>query len=162
MLYEVITPVDSIKKDNKLILANGLQPNQYIKMRITDDMDDEQKFNYHTVIKGDTPFGIAKKYNSSIDEIYKNNPNSDMGLSIGQIIKIPINETNKTAVIEVVELTENNGFIVHTVEKKQTLYGISVLYKTTVDDIKKANPEIESGNISIGQQLKIPASYNFV
>ncbi len=151
-------PVDSIKKDNKLILANGLQPNQYIKMRITDDMDDEQKFNYHTVIKGDTPFGIAKKYNSSIDEIYKNNPNSDMGLSIGQIIKIPINETNKTAVIEVVELTENNGFIVHTVEKKQTLYGISVLYKTTVDDIKKANPEIESGNISIGQQLKIPAS----
>ena len=43
----------------------------------------------------------------------------------------------------------------HVVQKGDTLYSISKLYNTTVDDIKKQN-NLNSIELSIGQQLKIP------
>ena len=45
---------------------------------------------------------------------------------------------------------------IHTVEKGQTLYSISKLYGTTVEDIVKMNPG-SAATISIGEQLIIPA-----
>jgi len=46
---------------------------------------------------------------------------------------------------------------IHEVQKGDTLYSISKLYNTTVDDIKKQN-NLNSIELSIGQQLKIPTN----
>ena len=54
---------------------------------------------------------------------------------------------------------QNSDFITHTVNKGQTLYAISKLYNTTVEEIVKLNPESVS-RLSIGQQLRIPYNTN--
>lgn len=44
--------------------------------------------NLHQVEKGDTLYSLSKKYNTSIEEIKKNNNLSDNSISIGQNLKI--------------------------------------------------------------------------
>ena len=50
---------------------------------------------------------------------------------------------------------QKKDYVSHTVEKNQTLYSISKMYSTTVDEIIKFNPGSES-KINIGQKLIIP------
>ena len=52
---------------------------------------------------------------------------------------------------------QENKITTHTVSKGQTLYSISKLYGTTVEDLIKMNPE-SATTLSIGQQLRIPAN----
>ena len=52
---------------------------------------------------------------------------------------------------------QKSNFISHTVVQGQTLYSISKLYNTTVDEIVKLNPG-SAEKLSIGQQLVIPGN----
>jgi len=58
---------------------------------------------------------------------------------------------------KVIKTTEGK-FIIHKVEKGQTLYAISKMYSVSVEDIKKANPDIQEFGIRIDQTLRIPTS----
>ena len=63
-------------------------------------------------------------------------------------------------VILIVSISTNaqeSNIIMHTVNKGQTLYSISKLYGTTVEDIVKMNPE-SAATLSVGQQLRIPGN----
>ena len=51
---------------------------------------------------------------------------------------------------------QESNTIIHTVNKGQTLYSISKLYGTTVEEIVKMNPE-SATTLYIGQQLCIPS-----
>lgn len=53
------------------------------------------------------------------------------------------------------ETIDGKLFIVHKVEEKETLYGISRRYGAYINDILKYNPEADAG-LEIGQILKIP------
>ena len=48
------------------------------------------KFTYHTVSKGETSYGIAKKYQIDLNEFFNYNPSASNGLSKGDTLKIPI------------------------------------------------------------------------
>ena len=48
------------------------------------------KFIFHTVSKGETSYGIAKKYQVDLNEFFNYNPSASNGLSKGDILKIPI------------------------------------------------------------------------
>jgi LysM repeat protein len=50
---------------------------------------------------------------------------------------------------------DGKRFYIHKVEAGNTLYGISKLYNTSVDDILKSNPEAEKG-LKPGQSIRIP------
>ena len=50
---------------------------------------------------------------------------------------------------------QDKNFFIHTVSKGQTLYSISKMYNTTVEEIAKYNPE-SAAKLSIGQKLRIP------
>lgn len=56
-----------------------------------------------------------------------------------------------------VPVIEKNGqkYYEHTVEKKQTAYGISRMYNVSLNEIYEANPSAEAG-LQIGQKLYIP------
>jgi LysM repeat protein len=54
-----------------------------------------------------------------------------------------------------IETINGKIFIIHQVGEKETLYGISKRYGTTVDDVLKYNPTADGG-LEIGQILKIP------
>jgi LysM repeat protein/ABC-type branched-subunit amino acid transport system substrate-binding protein len=55
-----------------------------------------------------------------------------------------------------IETINGKQFYIHTVEKGQTLYGISKIYSISVDEILEHNPDASSG-LKKGMELKIPS-----
>lgn len=107
----------------------------------------------YVVKKGDTLWGIAKKYNTTVNKIKELNSLTSNTLSIGQILKI--NSTNND--IEVLP-EENNDYIKYTVKSGDNLYSIANKYGTTVSKIKELN-NLSSNLIQINQVLNIPNNY---
>ena len=106
----------------------------------------------HKVEQGQTLYAISKAYNVLIADIEASNDSLKSGLKAGMELKIPILSDNKNKTISL----DNSGkFILHTVEKKQTLYFISKKYNLNPEDIQKANPEISQG-LKEGMVIKIP------
>ena len=135
------TSVGELKRINNLS-SDSLSIGQILKLPITN----ENYLNY-SVIKGDSLYSIAKKYNTSVDEIKRINNLTSNSLSIGQNLKIPINESNN----------EDNNDKIYLVKKGDSLYSIAKKYNTTVDELKRIN-NLTSNNLSIGQMLKLPSS----
>jgi cell wall-associated NlpC family hydrolase len=106
----------------------------------------------HTVVKGETIYQIAKKYNVKQEAIFKLNPEAKNKLKLNSVLLIP-----KTDVV----LEEKAQTITHEVLPKQTLYGISKQYKVSIDAIKNANSIIEKEGLEIGLQLVIPVDKNY-
>lgn len=132
----------------------------------------------HKVVKGETLYGISKKYNSKPRALQKLNDGLTNALSLGQIIKVPCVEGTGIAkagvvkaavdtvkkVVPVVkedakQLHEQDEFkgnyIFHTVKKGETIYGITT--KFAVDDKKflDDNPEIVEAGLKVGAVVKI-------
>lgn len=101
----------------------------------------ETNYTTYTVVKGDTLYSIAKRYNTTVDTIKNLNNLTSNTLSIGQVLKIPTSSSG-------------NNYITYTVVKGDTLYSIAQRYNTTVDAIKNLN-NLAMNTISVGQVLKI-------
>ncbi len=95
----------------------------------------------YTVQRGDSLYNIAGRYNTTVDAIMKLNNLNSTSLSIGQVLKIPLGNTN----------TETR----YVVKAGDNLYNIARQYNTTVDEIRRRN-NLSSNNLSIGQVLIIP------
>ena len=102
----------------------------------------------HTVEPGQTLYFISKKYNLSVDELRKSNPEilEDLIIKPGQELQIPIKNVPTKVDID--------NYKVHIVQTKETLFSISKMYNVTVDDLITMN-NLENPNINIGQELKV-------
>lgn len=49
-----------------------------------------------------------------------------------------------------------NGYTTHTIKEGDTLFKIAQMHNTTVDAIIYANPDIETNNLQIGQEIIVP------
>ena len=107
-----------------------------------------QEKTKHTVVKGETVYSLAKKYEVKPSEIFDLNPKAKKGLKLDMELQIP----NKNQQGVIAEPT------VHEVLPKETLYGISKTYKVSIDKIKEANPFIETEGLKIGAKLSIPGA----
>ena len=106
--------------------------------------------NIYIVKSGDSLYSIARKYNTTVDEIKRLNNLSSNVLSIGQVLKIPSSsESNNTGS----GTGTTNAYVV---KSGDSLYSIARKYNTTVDEIKSLN-NLTSNLLSIGQVLKIPS-----
>lgn len=130
--------VNDLKKVNNLS-SNLLNIGQNL---IIPDKKNNTSSNEYVVKKGDTLYGIANKYNVSVDNLKSYNNLSTDSLSIGQIIKIPDNKVN------------SNEYVV---KSGDSLYSISRKYGVNVDDLMSVN-NLKSTVLSVGQVLKIPNS----
>jgi len=100
-----------------------------------------EESDYYVVKKGDSLWSIAKKYNTTVDELKSiNNLKSNL-LSIGQRLKIKESNDNQN---------------IYIVKKGDTLYKIANMYGSTVDNLKALN-NLKSNNLSIGQKLIVPS-----
>ena len=103
----------------------------------------EKESDEYVVQKGDTLYSIARKFNTTVDNLKSLNNITTDSLAIGQILKIPGEES----------ITGNT----YIVKKGDNLYSIARTYGTTVDKLKDIN-NLTSNNLSIGQVLKLPSS----
>ncbi len=102
--------------------------------------------NNYVVQKGDTLYGISKRFNTSVQSIKELNNLTSNILSIGQVLKIKNND-------------ESNPLecIVYTVKKGDNLYSIAKKYNTTVGEIKRYN-NLTSNLLDIGDRIVIPCN----
>ena len=107
--------------------------------------------NYYIVQKGDTLWSIAKKYETTVDQLKSLNNLTSDALTIGQ--KIILSGT--------VEEIPSEGNTFYTVIKGDSLWSIAQKFNTTVDSIKILN-NLTSNLLSIGQQLTIPSTSSAV
>lgn len=139
-----------IKKDDIVMVDDA--PIQTIKENTTN-----KNFVTHTVVKGDTLYSLARKYQTTVNDIVALNPSIEDGktISIGQTY-VMISDNN--SLNSKVPSENNNEYLEYTVIKGDTLYSLARKYQTTVNDIIKINPEITDGqNIKIGHTYKIPS-----
>ena len=86
-----------------------------------------QNINEYTVIKGDTKYGLSKKYGITINQLESVNPHISNGLQAGHIIKIP--KTNN--------VQDSNTYVV---KKGDTKWSLSKSYGISVSQFEKINP----------------------
>ncbi|SFI94025.1 ABC-type branched-chain amino acid transport system, substrate-binding protein [Kaistella treverensis] len=106
----------------------------------------------HTVIKGDTPYNIAKRYGMTVDDLVKLNPLAKDGkVSIGDVLVI--SKSSVKADTKAVSSSDKLGKIV--LKPKQTIYGITKQYQISEADLRKLNPELDS-HMKIGDEVTLP------
>jgi len=124
----------------------------------------QEKFIKHKISKGENLTIIAKKYGVKPKDITEANPDAPKILKLDSVLLIPnSNKTtpsnsNKTTVLKPSEAIAAVTPGSHEVLQKETLWGISKKYNVSVDDLKKANPSLETDGLKIGQQIVIPVS----
>ncbi len=107
---------------------------------------------FHVVKKGETIYRISKMYGIEEYDLMDFNKLDSFTIFEGQKLKLVGDSDSE--IKEFQEIVEKDNSMYHIVEKKETLYGIARIYKTTVDDIKQLN-NLESNNIYVGQKLKL-------
>lgn len=98
----------------------------------------------YTVQSGDTLYGISRQHNTSAQRIRKLNNLTSDNLVPGQVLIVSDNDA-----------TNPSECVIYTVEAGDILYEIAKKYDTTADLIKEYNG-LESNDLSIGQELRIP------
>ena len=100
----------------------------------------------YTVVKGDTLYTIANKFNMSVNELKNLNSLTSNTIYPGQVLTVyPNVPTAQT--------------ITYIVKKGDTLYNIATSFGTTVDNIKEANG-LDTNNIYPYQSLIIPLNFS--
>ncbi|WP_051884509.1 LysM peptidoglycan-binding domain-containing protein [Chryseobacterium luteum] len=117
--------------------------------------------NSHTVVKGDNPYNIAKKYGITVDELLKLNPKfKDGKLAIGDVVTVkaekPAAPVSKPAVAEKAKPNPSGAQVGKIIlQPKQTIYGITKQYRISETDLRKLNPELD-GHMKIGDEIILP------
>ena len=96
----------------------------------------------HKVVKGETVFQIAKKYQVTPFDIYRLNPDAKDGVQENATLLIPKFDSKSTG-------------IVHKVAPKETLFGIAKIYDVSVADLENWNKEILKEGLKIDQELYV-------
>ena len=133
------TSVAELKSLNNLT-SNNLSIRQVLKTPSSNTENDNQIT--YTVVKGDSLYKIAQKFNVTVQDLINLNNLTSTNLSVGQVLKV------KGTVPSKEETT-------YTVVKGDSLYAIANKYKVSVQDIIDAN-NLKSTALSVGQKLIIP------
>lgn len=106
----------------------------------------------HHVLRGETKYGLSKKYGLTIAELEQQNPHIKKGLQAGHYLSISSSKIQTP-------ITERNQKITyksHYVQKGETLYGLSKKYQVTIQEIKSANPQL--GILKYNTTIAIPST----
>src|SRR5689334_8877136 len=82
----------------------------------------------HKVAKGETIKQISKKYNVSLPDIYKMNPDAQKGIQENTLLLIPNKAVAKKEAPVVKTEPKTPAYVSHEVAPKETLYGIAKQY----------------------------------
>ena len=103
--------------------------------------------NYYKVNKGETKFGLSKKFGISIAELEEANPFIKSGLQAGHRLKVPSNNNPANST--------DASKISHKVLKGETLWGISRRYNLSLEELKTLNRNVLGSVLLEGQVLSV-------
>lgn len=164
--------VDDLTASNPIV-ADGLKIGQILeiptgtKVVISNLNGGSKRKITHEVVAKETPFGIAKTYGISIEDLEKQNPQMSEGLRIGQILEITVaNAPNKAnipvAVPEVSAVIATSipakkpiTYTSYEVKPKETIYSLTQQFNITEAELIKLNPTLNEG-LKIGMILNVP------
>ncbi|MFD2892924.1 LysM peptidoglycan-binding domain-containing protein [Flavobacterium chuncheonense] len=153
--------ITDLKEWNPELVTNGLQIGQELVVSKTFVPKNNDLVNKttvtsttstfsHVVKTQETVYGISKKYNISITDLEKLNPQlKESGLNVGDVLTIKTE--NKVALTSVND-TEN----LYTVKPKETIFSLSKQFNVTPNELITLNPELSNG-LKDGMQLKLPS-----
>lgn len=116
---------------------------------------DGRKYLLHTVEQGQTLFAIGRHYAVPVEALLSANPGADKGLSIGQVLLVPEGAQVRKELKSAPALRD--GELVHTVVKKETLFGLARKYGVDENVLIARNPGIDVG-MKEGMQVVIPVT----
>lgn len=140
--------VEELKAANNLS-SNLLSIGQSLKIPTKEAVPTPGDYVVYTVVPGDSLYSIARKYNTTVNELVSYNNLSNTNLKIGDQILIPSEK-----VVPPVE-QPGSGYLIYKVQSGDNLYAIARKYNTTVNELMSLN-NLSSANLSIGQELRIP------
>ena len=152
--------MDKIKGLNEKLKTGGLLLIFFLIAAISFGQDrvieerNGESFFVHQVASGHTLYSLSKLYGVEVEDIVKHNEGADQGLSIGQTLYIPVPDSYRDDRWEN-PIRIESGFMIHRVQRKETLYSISKQYKVDMNDMLALNPGIELG-LKEGVELRIP------
>ena len=140
VLYQLNPGLSSGFNENDLIIISKNGNGQ---------TNNEPVIIYHTVLPNETKYGLSKKYNISIAELERQNPHIISMLQKGHELKIEqkINRNNYAS---------KGNSQAHIVQKGETLWELSRVYKVTVNQLIEENKANLGIYLQIGQALIIP------
>lgn len=105
---------------------------------------------YHTIQKGESMYGVAKRYNTTIEKLLETNPGIYPNhFNVGDVVKIyPNTSTNITIQKDIKQM------VAYSAQKGETFESIAAANKVSVEELKQANPDLKK--IKKGSILYIP------
>ena len=115
----------------------------------------------YVVERGEGLYRVSKKFGVKQDIIINANPSIQAdGLKLGQTIYIPVDQVVAAAKAEA-EASADTTYIYHTIEPKETLFGLSRRFGVPVKVIEELNPTLVP-KLPYGQVLRLPRNANTV
>lgn len=165
--------LSQLKEANKGKLGEFLQIGQILiipkEVEMAAVASSENK-NQHIVERGETKYGLSKKFNTTIAELEQLNPHIVRMLMIGDRIIIPGQNNvapKSTAnlepvqIEEVVEQTEDatvisaDNYSDYIIQPKETLYSLSRKAQLSQEELVELNPILNNG-VQAGMLIKMP------
>ncbi|MFT5858525.1 MAG: LysM repeat protein [Flavobacteriaceae bacterium] len=171
-------PVNEIVDANPE-LQSGLKVGQSILIPVSQESIEKIPTVNYKVKKGETLYGLARKFESTVDDLVAINPELKDGLKKGQLIQVPccandgstittlpvdtstpnpfVSDTveNEDGSADHIEFSFSDSTVRHIVMSHETLYGVSKRFMVAVDKIMEVNG-LTSTSIKEGQILIIP------
>lgn len=122
----------------------------------------------HEVKQGETLYGLAKSYGTTIDELIAVNPGSENGIKIGQKLMIPTSRTNERAAVDadkqVHDAFSQNSVqiaplgsdpVYQIINDGEDIYTIAKHYNTSIESILINNPGLKPDEYVAGTKIKV-------
>ena len=126
-----------------------------------------EKYVFHDVVAKETKYSIAKKYNTTIEDLERRNPSIVESLPIGYRLTIKGTASNKD-VSKTVITTESKKqvetskmvktYMEYQVKPKETFYSLSKTFHLSQEELVALNPELSEG-VKEGMILKVPTGW---